>query len=494
MCEVEVTSPLETSGWFLGLDVGTQGTKAVLLGEDGVVARASRSYGLLEGLAAGAAEQHPDTWVEAARECVGDLLKGRDRELVSAIGVSGQQHGFVALGADGQVLRPAKLWCDTSTSAQAAELSTLLGRHVPTGFTASKVLWLKQCEPQVFAELRHVLLPHDYLNYRLTGEFSMEPGDASGTGFYDVTRQAWDRQALDAIDSDLHTCLPVVKEVGDLAGLVDKAGADLFGLAEGTPVSTGGGDNMMSAIGSGAVEEGVVVLSLGTSGTVFSYAQESVVDPRGWIASFCGSAGGWLPLLCVMNLTGVTEEVRVMSGLSHEELSAGSADVPAGCEGLRWLPFLAGERVPDLPDATGTLLGMRPGCLSPSRLYRAAIEGTSYNLAWGMDRMREMGVVIEELRLVGGAAENPLWRQILADVCEVPVRVLREPESGALGAALQARWAHGRRKDPSLKIAEVAKPYVQVLDESTSPGPGAAAYQVYRAQFAEDLRIYHGVC
>ena len=494
MCAVEVTSSAETSGLFLGLDVGTQGTKAVLIGEEGVVARASRSYGLLEGLSAGAAEQHPDTRIEAARECVGDVIKGRDRDLISAVGVSGQQHGFVALGADGQVLCPAKLWCDTSTSGQAAELSALLGRHVPTGFTASKVLWLKQCEPQTFAKLRHVLLPHDYLNYRLTGEFSMEPGDASGTGFYDVTKQAWDRQAQDAIDSNLHTYLPTVKKVGELAGLVDEGGAKLFGLAEGTPVSTGGGDNMMSAIGSGAVEEGVVVLSLGTSGTVFSYAQESLADPRGWIASFCGSAGGWLPLLCVMNLTGVTEEVRASSGLSHEELCRAAAKVSAGCDGLRWLPFLAGERVPDLPDATGTLLGMRPGCLSPARLYRAAIEGTSYNLAWGIEQMREMGVAIEELRLVGGAAENLLWRQILADVCEVPVRVLKESESAALGAALQAKWAYGRRQNVSLTITEVANPYVHLVGEPTSPGPAAAAYREHRAQFAEDLRVHHGVC
>lgn len=474
-------------GRFLGLDVGTQGTKAVLIGDGRILARASRSYGLLEGLPVGAAEQHPDTWVEAVRALVKELLGSGDAGAITAVGVSGQQHGFVPLAEDGTVLRPAKLWCDTSTSAQAAELSTQLGSHVPTGFTASKILWMKQREPEVFAQLRHVLLPHDYLNYRLTGELSMEPGDASGTGLFDVAERCFDRRASDAIDPGLHAYLPALKQPGDLAGFVDARGAKTFGLAEGTPVSTGGGDNMMSAIGSGAVREGVVVLSLGTSGTVFSYAERPVVDPRGWIASFCGSAGGWLPLLCVMNLTGVSEEVRTAFGLDHAELTAQAGDVPAGCDGLRWLPFLAGERVPDLPAATGTLLGMRPGCLAPARLYRAAIEGTSYNLAWGMDRMREMGVTIEELRLVGGAARNDLWRQILADVCEVKVRILKEPESGALGAALQAMWAHGRHHGVDRSIHEVLEPFVQLAEIATDPGPAAATYRSHRAEFAADL-------
>lgn len=493
MCAAEVTDSTGRPDLYLGIDVGTQGTKAVLIGDGRILARASRSYGLLEGLPTGAAEQHPDTWVEAVRDSIADVLGGRDAGSITALGVSGQQHGFVPLGEDGSVLRPAKLWCDSTTSAQAAELSAALGSHVPTGFTASKILWMRQREPELFSRLRHVLLPHDYLNYRLTGEISMEPGDASGTGLFDVAAQCFDRRASDAIDPELHACLPALKQPGELAGLVDAQGAKTFGLAEGTAVSTGGGDNMMSAIGSGAVREGVVVLSLGTSGTVFSYADQPVLDPRGWIASFCGSAGGWLPLLCVMNLTAVTGEVQAAFDLDHAELTARSADVPPGCGGLRWLPFLSGERVPDLPDATGTLLGMRPGCLSPALLYRAAIEGTSYNLAWGMDLMRDLGVVIQELRLVGGASQNQLWRRILADVCELPVRVLLEPESGALGAALQAMWAHDRHQGVGRTIHEVLEPFVQLEDAVTEPGPAAPTYSAHRAQFAADLRDHYGV-
>ena len=493
MCAVEVSVPGGSEGLYLGLDVGTQGTKAVLVGEDRVLSRASRSYVLIEGLPVGAAEQHPDTWVEAARGAIGEVLQGRDAGEVAGVGVSGQQHGFVPLGEDGGVLRPAKLWCDTSTSAQAAELSSLLGAHVPTGFTASKILWMRQNEPELFAQLRHVLLPHDYINYRLTGAFTMEPGDASGTGLLDIATKSFDRRAMDAIDPGLHACLPDLKKPGELAGFVDAAGADTFGLAPGTAVSTGGGDNMMSAIGSGAVREGVVVLSLGTSGTVFCYAQQPIVDPRGLIASFCGSAGGWLPLLCVMNLTAVTGEVQAASGLDHHALTNAAGDVSPGCDGLRWLPFLAGERVPDLPNATGTLLGMRPGSLAPGVLYRAAIEGTSYNLAWGMDLMQGLGVPIEELRVVGGAAKNRLWLQILADVCRVPVRVLTEPESGALGAALQAMWADDQSRGSGRALEEILSPFVKLEDEATEPGPAAAGYATRRVQFAEDLRQYYGV-
>ena len=493
MYAVEVTAPDGSRGLYLGLDVGTQGTKAVLIGEGRVLSRSSESYGLIEGLPAGAAEQHPETWVVAVRAAIAEVLDGRDPSQVAGVGVSGQQHGFVPLGEDGGVLRPAKLWCDTSTSEQAAELSAALGVHIPTGFTASKILWMRQREPELYAQLRHVLLPHDYINYRLTGVFSMEPGDASGSGLFDVVRQDFDRRAMDAIDPDLHAYLPNLKQPGELAGSVDSGGAETFGLAPGTAVSTGGGDNMMSAIGSGAVREGVVVLSLGTSGTVFSYAQQPVVDPRGWIASFCGSAGGWLPLLCVMNLTAVTGEVQAASGVEHAALTSAAGAVPPGCDGLRWLPFLSGERVPDLPNATGTLLGMRAGCLAPERLYRAAIEGTSYNLAWGMDLMRGLGVPIEELRLVGGAAQNRLWREILADVCGVPVRVLMETESGALGAALQAMWADDQHRGSRRPIEEILAPFVRLGDEVTEPGPAAAGYATRRAQFAEDLRRYYGV-
>jgi len=465
---------------FLGFDVGTQGTKALVI--DGarseVVARASRGYGLLPGLPPGHMEQHPDTWLEAV------AATGRE--------VLGQQHGCVVLDGAGQVVRPAKLWCDTATAAEARELGEQLGRAVPAGFTASKLVWLKRHEPANWARVRSVLLPHDWVNLRLTGEPSMECGDASGTGFFAPAARAFDRAAMAAIDPHLAGLLPPLRGAGELAGRLSAAGAALLGLPPGIPVAAGGGDNMMAAIGSGATRAGVVVVSLGTSGTVFTRTDAPVQDPGSAIAPFCSSDGAWLPLLCVMNLTGVTEEVKLLTGLDHATLTTKAAKVPLGCDGLLWLPFLLGERVPDLPAATGTLLGMRPGLLRPGYLYRAALEGTSLNLGAGLDRLRALGTKVDEVRLVGGAAQNTLWRQILADVFGVPVRPLLEAEAAALGAALQAAWTVRRiGGEVSLTTDDVARPFVRLAD-AVDPDPASVpAIAALRVRFAAELKRLH---
>ena len=480
-----------TGALYLGLDVGTQGTKGLVICRDqqSILARSSRSYGLIEGLVAGAAEQHPATWIDAVGAVVAELLLSPDVDpnRVTGIGVSGQQHGFVALDEQGEVLRPAKLWCDTSTAVEAKELSEQFGHAVPTGFTASKILWLKRHEPDHFERLAQVLLPHDYLNYRLTGELCMEAGDASGTGFFDPRTRTFCKEEMLQIDERLPDLLPPLIEAGAPAGRLTETAAGWLGLRAGTLVSTGGGDNMMSAFGSGATREGVAVMSLGTSGTVFCHSTQPVLDPQGLIAPFCDSTGGWLPLLCVMNVTGVTEEVRSLSGGTDlERLTRAASQVEPGCGGLLFVPYLQGERVPDLPDASGTLLGVRPGSLTPGRLFRAALEGTSLNLAWGVQRMRALGLPIEHVRLVGGGAHNPLWRQILADLLNVPVQRLEEPESAALGAALSAAWTAERAVDPALRADTVAQGFTRYSGPSEEPDPGRSrAYQHLLEQFQE---------
>jgi len=475
---------------YLGFDVGTQGTKALLVDAVGkrVVARAAVSHGLLEGLPPGAAEQHPHTWVDAVQATARQVLQGVDPASVHGVGVSGQQHGCVVLDASGAVVRPAKLWCDTSTAAEARELSVALGRAVPTGFTASKLTWMKRHEPANWQRVRSVLLPHDYVNFRLTGRMVMEAGDASGTGWFDVQQRRFDARAMAAVDVGLAGLLPPLVGAGEPAGVLDAAGARLLGLREGTLVSAGGGDNMMSAIGSGATRPGVVVCSLGTSGTVFTWSATPVVDPAGLIAPFCSSDGGWLPLLCVMNLTGVTEEVKAAFGADHGALTEAASRVVAGCDGLLWMPFLQGERVPDLPTATGTLLGMRPGLLRAGHLYRAALEGTSLNLGWGVDRLRGLGIGVGEVRLVGGAARNELWRKILAAVLGARVVPLAEPESGALGAALQALWTDRRRSDPRADLTELAAPFVQLAPGAVDPDPAlVATYRDLSVRYAREV-------
>ena len=418
---------------FLGLDVGTQGTKGLVLDvESGrTLARAAAGYELIAGLPPGCAEQHPQTWLDAVRAVCGELSSEVDLSAVRGVGVSGQQHGAVLLDEQGEVVRPAKLWCDTSTATEAQELSARFGRALPVGFTASKLAWVARHEPENWERVRQVLLPHDYVNRVLSGVACMEYGDASGTGLFDPEARDFVASDLLALDARLPELLPPLVEPGVWIGGVSTRGAQLTGLPAGVPISTGGGDNMMSAVGSGATEPGVVVCSLGTSGTLFTHAEQPVVDPEGAIAPFCGSTGGWLPLLCVMNATGVTEEVRSAFGSTHAELTRAALEIEAGCDGLLWVPYLVGERVPDLPSATGTLLGMRPGCLEPGRLYRAALEGVSLNLAWGAGRMRGLGLAVDEVRLAGGASNNPLWRAILAACMDAPVIALEEPESAA---------------------------------------------------------------
>jgi xylulokinase len=458
---------------FLGLDVGTQGAKALLVDANAqrVVARASRSYGLIEGLGAGVCEQDPITWIEALREAARELFADRAdlAARVAGVGVSGQQHGFVAVDRDLCVVRPAKLWCDTSTAREAAELSRRLSRHLPVGWTASKVLHMARHEPALWARTAHVLLPHDYVNARLTGVIATECGDASGTGWFDPIARRIDEESCAAIDARLVARLPPLCQAHAFLGTLNAEGAELLSLPRGVPVSVGGGDNMMSAIGSGATRPGVVVVSLGTSATVFTHSALPIVDRAGLIAPFADSTGAWLPLLCTMNATGVTEEVRRAFGGTIAECEHDAGEIEAGCGGLLWLPYLAGERVPDLPHASASLVGVRPGMLGRGRLYRAAIEGVAHNLAWGVDRMKALGITIEEVRVVGGASRSALWLRTLADVLAVRVQALDEPESAALGAALQAAWAVDRARGGVQGADEIAAPFVRTRGPAIEP-------------------------
>ncbi|MBK7877228.1 MAG: xylulokinase [Planctomycetes bacterium] len=442
---------------FLGLDVGTQGTKALLVDADkrAVVARASFAYGLIEGLPPGAAEQHPHTWIEAIVAVVGQVFRRREgaKRRLAAIAVSGQQHGCVLLDARGSVLRPAKLWCDTSTAAEARELSERLGRRVPAGFTASKVLWTKRREPELWRHVARVMLPHDYVNFALTGEHAAECGDASGTGWFDAEARAYDSFALDAIDARLCRCIAPLAAPDAIVGTVSIEAAERFGLPRGVPVACGSGDNMLSAFGAGAVEPGIGVLSLGTSATISAPSSSYIADPAGLVAPFSDATGQWLPLLCVMNATGVLEELRAAFGMDHARLTELARAVEPGARGVLFAPYLVGERVPDLPNARGVGLdGLAPGSFAPGVLYRAALEGVALNLAWGLERMRALGLELGTLRVAGGAAKNELWLEILANALDARIERLEEAETAALGAALQAAWAvrraRGEKSDP----------------------------------------------
>jgi xylulokinase len=299
-------------------------------------------------------------------------------------------------------------------------------------------MWMKSREPANFARVRRVLLPHDWVNLFLTGDAFTDCGDASGTGYFDAAARTYDRRAMDTIDPGLHAMVPRLVEADAVGGTLRAAAAEALGLRVGIPVSVGSGDNMMSALGAGAVDHGTLVVSLGTSGTLFGPSDRAVVDPSGLIAPFCDATGRWLPLLCTMNCTVVTEEVRACFGLPHGQLTDLAASEPIGAGGVTFLPYLQGERAPDWPHARGVLHGLESGSMRPGVLYRAALEGATLALVHGASRLAALGLPARELRVVGGGSRNALWRRILADAFGVPLRFPAEPESAALGAALQA--------------------------------------------------------
>ncbi|HEY8459718.1 MAG TPA: xylulokinase [Blastocatellia bacterium] len=479
------------SEYFIGIDSGTQSSKAVVLdaASGAVVASASESYELIEGLPAGHKEQNPAEWIAAVRASLKTALdrSGIDRASVRGIGVSGQQHGFVALDENDQVIRPAKLWNDTSTSAECEEIIAAiggldktieaLGNGVPAGFTASKILWLKKREPENYSKLRWVLLPHDYINFWLTGRKTMEFGDASGTALLDVRNRKWSQAAINAIDPRLIETLPPIIASDEIAGTLRPELAAEFGLGDGVIVSSGGGDNMMGAIGTGNVREGVVTVSLGTSGTIYACSERPVIDPRGEIAAFCDSTGRWLPLVCTLSVTVATEMVRERFNLSHDELSQAAASVPAGNDGLMLIPFFEGERTPNAPDGTGVYFGLRDKTFSIGHFARAAMEGTTLGLNYGLNRLREFGIAPREIRATGGGAKSAVWRKILADVFNAEVVCVKNEEGAAVGAAVQALWAYRKRAGKPESIENLCDRYVAVAEGTrVKPDPERAIH------------------
>jgi len=478
---------------LLGIDSGTQSTKVLVVdARDGkVLASAAQEYGLIPDLPPGAKEQHPHTWRDATAAAIRRALRQAKATAaeVKAIGLSGQQHGFVPLDKDGEVIRPAKLWCDTSTAAECDEITEklgglkktirALGNAVLPGFTASKILWLKKHEPKNYQRLATVLLPHDYLNYWLTGQKTMEYGDASGTALLDVRKRKWSRAVLEAIDPDLADKLPLLMSSDRPAGTLQPSTAKLLDLTPGVLVSAGGGDNMMGAIGTGNTRAGVITASFGTSGTIYACAEKPVVDPQGEIAAFCDSTNRWLPLLCTMNVTVATEMVREDFGWSHEKFGAEAARVPAGSDGLLLLPYFEGERTPNVPDGTGVWFGVNQRTFKAGHFARAAMEGVTLGMNYGLRRLAELGVKPAQIRATGGGAKSKAWRQIMADVFDAEVVTLKVGEGAAYGAALQALWCWRLQEGERVSISDITERFVELnTGETTQPNTKRAA--VYR--------------
>ncbi|MGI9202276.1 MAG: xylulokinase [Woeseiaceae bacterium] len=480
----------------LGIDLGTQSVKVIFYDYEARESVAVESAPLdIYQTDAGVAEQQAHWWTHALQQALQQVGKGV-RASVTAIGVSGQQHGFVPLDKSGEVQAPVKLWCDTSTGAECAAIMDAfggvdacieeVGNAIVPGYTASKVQWFKNNHPTMYQQMESIMLPHDYLNFYLTGERCMEAGDASGTGFLDVRSRSWSEKMLRAIDPDrdLAECLPEVRVSNDAIGTLLPSVAEDLGLPAGVPVSIGGGDNMMGAIGTGNVVPGVVTVSLGTSGTVFAYADSPVVDPKGNIAAFCSSTGGWLPLLCTMNCTVSTELMRNLVGADIASFEAQVQAAPRGSNGVMTVPYFNGERTPNLPNARGVVLGLDSRNTTQPNLFRSAIEGATYALRFGYDEMHALGITANEIVLTGGGVNSDTWRQIVADVFNTPVTVLEDNEGAAFGAALQAlAMLQNTNDDLGAFVAEHL-----THDEARCRDPRPSAVNFYNETYSEYQR------
>ncbi|QHF03598.1 xylulokinase [Pseudomonas asturiensis] len=490
---------------FLGIDCGTQGTKALVLdAQNGqVLGEGSAPHSLISDHN-GRREQDVQQWLDALQQAVGQALAqaGVSGQQVQGIGISGQQHGLVLLDEHGQVLRPAKLWCDTETAPEnqclldymGGEQGSLerLGVVIAPGYTVSKLLWTLEQHPQLFERIDKVLLPHDYLNYWLTGRCCTEFGDASGTGYFNIRTRTWDLPLLAHIDPSgrLEKALPPLLEADQPVGTLRPEIARLLDLNQQALVSSGGGDNMMGAIGTGNIQPGLITMSLGSSGTVYAYSDQPAVSEHGSVAAFCSSSGGWLPLICTMNLTNVTSAIRALFALDIATFNDALASAPIGAEGVLMLPFLNGERVPALPDATGSILGLDSTNLTQANLCRAAVEGTTFGLRYGLDLLRASGIKSERIRLIGGGSKSAIWRQIVADIMNTPVICTRHAEAAALGAAIQAAWCWSRSNGLPDSLQDLCERSVSLdPDSETRPiAQNVDAYQQVYQRYQDHLQ------
>lgn len=492
---------------FLGIDVGTSGTKTIAMQVDGEILASAMAEYPLSSPKSGWSEQDPEHWWKATIETVKKVIKaGKLKpDQIAGIGLSGQMHGSVFLDKQQQVIRPAILWNDQRTAAECAEIEKkaggrekligLVANPALTGFTAPKILWLRKNEPKNFDKTTQVLLPKDYVRFRLTGEYATEVSDASGTLLLDVKNRQWSKTLLDKLDLKA-SLLPKVYESEDVTGELSAASAKLLGLKPGVPVVGGGGDQAAGAVGNGIVKRGVISATMGTSGVVFAHSDDVQIDPQGRVHTFCHAVRGkWHVMGVVLSAGGSLQWYRNQLGQTeiaaakkiktdpYNLLTDAAAEAPPGCEGLFFLPYLSGERTPHAdPNARGAWVGLSLRH-TQAHLIRSVMEGATYAMRDSLEIINELKIPIREIRLSGGGARSKFWRQLQADLYGRRVVTINAEEGPAYGAALLAASGTGHYKG----VAEACAATVKVVQTTD---PLAEAKRIYTKCYPMFGRLY----
>ena len=479
--------------FFLGIEVGTTGTRAVTLDLESarIVAEAVSPHRWIEGLPDGHREQDPVNWIEAVDRSVRECLEkiGASRSKIAAIGVSGSLQGIVILDRDNRVVRPTKMAGDYSARRQCDEISRsfgggpgmieMAGNPLAPDSAAAQCLWLKQHEPYHFQRAAAIMPIKDFINYWLTGEVATEPGIASGTGMFDVRNRTWSQDICSLIDSRLLEMLPRVASSIEPRGALRKSLADSWGLDPHLIVSQGGGTQMLSCLAAGCVASGRVSLELGITGVLSGIANAPCIDLRGEVSALCDATGQWLATVVTANAVAAPEMIRRHYGWSPEQMEQMVAASSPGADGLLFLPYVTGEKTPNLPEATGVLHGITLDNYTPANVARATAEGVSLGLGYGLGRMRELGFDPREIQVTGAGSGSKVTRQLLADVFGVPVVGLASPQGAAFGAAIHAALVFFRHSGETLRFEEMAQ-YLVVVDEATRCMPNASLHNLYQ--------------
>jgi xylulokinase len=489
---------------LLGIDIGTSGTKTLICDEDGRVLATAMAEHPIFSPKPGWSEQHPEDWWQATIKATRAVMKKARLKPadVTGIGLSGQMHGSVFLGDGVKALRPALLWNDQRTQKQCDEITSKAGGRAAlvgmvanpalTGFTAPKILWVRENEPKVYEKTKHILLPKDYIRYRMTGEYATEVGDASGTLLLDVRNRRWSDQLLSLLQIDKALLPSQVRESFEVSGALTKQAAQLLGLNEGTPVVGGSGDQPAGAVGNGIVSAGIVSATLGTSGVVFAHSDEPTLDPEGRVHTMCHAVPGkWCVFGCMLSAGGSFQWFR--NQLAHDEvvaakkraidpyelLVAEAAKAKPGAEGLFFLPYMTGERCPHPdPCARGGWIGLTSRTLRRD-LIRSLLEGVTFGMRDAIEIMKAMHIPISQVRASGGGARSALWRQLQADIYKFPVVITNAGEGPAYGVALLAGVGTGVCKS----VEEACKRGIKQVEKVQPSRKMAADYDRYYAVY-----------